>query len=239
MIKVQRSDGGKVAEGFAYETNDCTVRTLANTTGLSYKESHRLAKLAGRRDHSGMDKIKLTRLFAELVKGGRYEVKELPVPQVSFVGGGLKLTRFGGLVRARRQRVGGTSVAQFVRTLPKKGSFYLACSTHAFAIVDGVLRDGRLMGRGKMFAAWQITQVYPQAAPQVPEGERVEHKSLPAGKPFHVEQMDAADAARRAEMEEMKRKIARLEEMKRMKERIALLERQLGVQKAQGATAGN
>ena len=42
-MRVQDSDGGKIAEGFVYEDKDCTVRALANSTGLSYKESHHIA----------------------------------------------------------------------------------------------------------------------------------------------------------------------------------------------------
>lgn len=216
---MQNSDGGKTAEGFSHETNDCTVRALANSTGLSYKESHRLTAIAGRKPHHGMDKTKLDKLMVELAKGGRYTVNELLVPQATVVPGRFVSRGYGSIRRVRRQRVGGISVNEFLWRLPKTGTFYLCCTTHAFAVVDGVLRDPRQLSRAKMASAWQITQVYPQ--------------TLPVPAPV----APVVDTARLAEMEEMKRKIARLEEMVAMKKRIAELEKQMGP-KAFAAAAG-
>src|SRR5271156_2691424 len=109
-IRVQNSDGGKVAEGFAFETNDCTVRALANASGLSYKEAHRIAKASGRHAHRGLKHSEVRNMLTvELTKGGRYEVVEIPVPQATIVC--LPQTSF----RFRLQRVGGMSVANFLR----------------------------------------------------------------------------------------------------------------------------
>lgn len=200
-IKIQNSDGGKIAEGFAHETNDCTVRTLSNSTGLPYKESHRLAKIAGRFNGHGMKKTQIDVMLSELAKGGHWTIREIPVPQPSVTSHWYDSVR--GFRRTRRQRVGGITKGDFLRRLPKTGNFYCASTSHAFAVVDGILKDHREAGRCKMVAAWEIIPVYPQFAP------------VPVETPERL-----------AEMEEMKRKITRLEEMAAMKKRIAELEKQ-------------
>ncbi len=40
MIKLNATDGGKVAAGFEHEYNDCAVRALAVSTGISYGDAH-------------------------------------------------------------------------------------------------------------------------------------------------------------------------------------------------------
>lgn len=47
------SDGGRRAEGFVNEDNDCTVRALANATGRSYAECHRWLQTRGRKSGKG------------------------------------------------------------------------------------------------------------------------------------------------------------------------------------------
>jgi hypothetical protein len=210
-VKVQNSDGGKTAEGFAHENNDCTVRALANSTGLSYKASHEIARKAGRRNGSGMTTEKLRKMMGLLQN---YTVTEVTVPAPTVVPG----VRFLRRSLRRTKRLGGISVNEFLWRLPKQGAFYLCCTTHAFAVVDGVLRDPREMSRAKMLLAFKIESKFDAVAAPAPV------------------QVKTETPERLAEMEEMKRKIARLEEMAAMKKRIAELEKQLP--KAMSAAAG-
>jgi len=64
--------------------------------------------------------------------------------------------------------------------LPKKGRFYLCCTTHAFAVVDGVVYDNlyRPKSRARMAHAFEITTVAKDAPLQIP----VAH-GLPEPKP--------------------------------------------------------
>jgi hypothetical protein len=223
-VKVLNSDGGKTAEGFAYETNDCTVRALANATGLSYKNAHKYCALAGRKQGQGMDQTQIRRVMELIRQDGVYEIKELLVPQPSFIPG---MSIVNSFTRRRRnirraKRVGGITVNEFLWRLPKQGQFYLCCTSHAFAVADGVLRDPRQMSRAKMMCAFEIKTIdqrvpAPALAPKV----------VPPQTPERL-----------AEMEEMKKKIARLEEMAAMKKRIAELEKQLGTPKTMSAAAG-
>jgi hypothetical protein len=47
------TDGGRKAEGFDWETNDCTVRALSVLTQCSYTDAHSHMKFYGRRDKRG------------------------------------------------------------------------------------------------------------------------------------------------------------------------------------------
>ena len=66
-IKITQTDGGKTAEGFTHEWNDCGVRSLAIGANISYATAHDLLKREGRRDRKG---TKLPWLTAALQKAG-------------------------------------------------------------------------------------------------------------------------------------------------------------------------
>lgn len=92
---------------------------------------------------------------------GKIEARVIPVAMPTRVNTGV-IARYspatGEWMRFRRQRRKGMTVASFVRTLPKKGRFYLGCTTHAFAVVDGVVLDNlyRPKMRATMYMAYEI-----------------------------------------------------------------------------------
>lgn len=163
-MKLVTSDAGRVREGFAGETNDCAVVALAHAAGIPYRDAHAAYAQAGRRPRRGTKKFLLLRGIQYALENRGMTVKPLPVPLTSFVREDVVLrsfyTRSGRVARVRRtRRVGGVTVAQFLRTLPKRGRFFLGSTTHAFAVVDGVRYDNqsRPVMRAKMSVAYEIT----------------------------------------------------------------------------------
>ncbi len=53
MADFVSTDGGRDAEGFRHETNDCVVRAWAIAAQIPYAEAHAAFKAAGRRDRRG------------------------------------------------------------------------------------------------------------------------------------------------------------------------------------------
>lgn len=134
------------------ETRDCTVCALANAAGISYPDAHKFAKDAGRRPRRGMKREAIKTLMRNVDISGVATTRELTVlaptrPQV-----------YTGYSFRRSTRRQGISVESFIRTLPKRGRFYLACTSHAFAYVNGVVVDNlsRPMSRATMYLAYEI-----------------------------------------------------------------------------------
>jgi len=93
------------------EHNDCTVRALALTAKINYKEAHKIAREAGRKDRKGFQSNWLIQTAKDTFKLNYQSVKVKPM-----------------------------TVATFCKKYPK-GSFYCRKSGHAFAIIDGVCYD--------------------------------------------------------------------------------------------------
>jgi hypothetical protein len=120
------------------EDNDCAVIALANAAGIPYAEAHQRLAAQGRRPRHGTKTSASSRALHQLVSDGKLakvteQVIGVPMSMLS-----------------RGYRLGYPTVAQFLRSLPKQGSYFLSCTTHAFAYVDGVLYDN--IDGGKMRA---------------------------------------------------------------------------------------
>lgn len=133
------------------ETNDCTVVALANAAGISYQDAHTFARQAGRKPRHGMKPDAVKSMLRSLDISGVATTRQMIVPQP---------TRFvlQGYARRYSSRRQGVSVTSFIRTLPKRGRFYLACTSHAFAYIDGVVIDNlqRPRSRATMYLAYEI-----------------------------------------------------------------------------------
>jgi hypothetical protein len=162
------SDAGRGAADKAHsDTNSCTVNALANTTGWEWNLCHDIAAESGRKRGKGHDPIKL------LKHAGHYGVKSR------------RLTRI--------KRSNSWTVQKFIKKNPT-GKFYVCSSRHAFAIVDGVVKDwlhnGDLV---RIVQAWRILDsVYNNRKVVVPvhkpkprpaaRGKRVEYSVRPRDK---------------------------------------------------------
>jgi hypothetical protein len=111
------------------ETNSCTIITLANVTGISYNDAHKIGADAGRIARKGFYTEKLT---AHALKFGHVF---RPIPNFSRM-----------------------TIAAFCEKYPT-GRFYVRKRGHAFAIINGVVHDnGVVEGKGRTIinAAYQL-----------------------------------------------------------------------------------
>ena len=137
------SSGRNTADKSHGDTNACTVNALFNTTGFEYNLCHDIAAASGRKKGRGHDPVALLKL------AGRYGIQSR------------RLTRI--------KRSNTWTVQKFVKKNPT-GNFYVCSSTHAFAIVDGIVKDwlhnGDLV---RIVQAWRIVKaVYNGRKPKVP-----------------------------------------------------------------------
>jgi hypothetical protein len=115
------------AQRYDNESNDCTVRALANVLGAPYKLAHRIMAAAGRKQNHGMRfddwHPVYTRLGLRLVslhgttKGARYASYKLGIRPAA-----------------------GTTLANLLPSL-QKGRYLLKYSGHVFAVIDGKVLD--------------------------------------------------------------------------------------------------
>lgn len=121
------------------EHNDCAVISAANVLGISYDESHGLHAYHGRRRRCG------TRLsISRKVLSAKAQIIEHPIVRCDRLG-----YRYG---------LQTPTVAQFIRTLDKSKRYWLVCTGHAFAYVNGQLLDN-IMGsrmRARMKYCFEI-----------------------------------------------------------------------------------
>lgn len=151
------------------ETNDCTVVALAHVLGVPYAEAHKIMADAGRRFRRGMKNYEIKDVLIGLKQTGRihdFIEKNFPKGMPELTGQLLQTYRFYGRYPQGTRRTG-TTVAQALRGLPKTGRFYLTCSHHAFAVVDGKLLDNlqKSKMRALMSTCWEIEL----APPSMPE----------------------------------------------------------------------
>jgi len=149
-----------------HETRDCTVVALAHVLGVPYSEAHKIMAAAGRRPRKGMTHYAIEAALNTLKQNGTIaDVIGKPFTTtrpVVLVGSAAIAYRMYG----RRPRRTGTTVAQALCSLPRTGRFYLACTTHAFAYVDGKLLDNlnKSKMRALMSSCWQVIPNAPAPA---------------------------------------------------------------------------
>ena len=112
------------------ERNDCAVIATANVLDIPYREAHALLAKHGRRRRCGT-KLRITvavlkeRAVTYKENEGLYAMSNTYLPGTFVI----------------NHRAPQPTVAQFLRRLPKTGRFFLTCTTHAFAYVNGQLLD--------------------------------------------------------------------------------------------------
>jgi len=158
-MELKSTDAGRIAEGFTNEKQDCTVRALALCFELSYREAHAICASVGRKPRRGMYQPQIERAFKIASERTGATVEAIPVPQPECF---LRTSTLYGT--QRRVTRGGIQVGDFVRRLPKQGTYYLTSTRHAFTVKDGVVMDNVnphnpriLQERARMEAAHKIT----------------------------------------------------------------------------------
>jgi len=135
----------KGCERFSHESNDCTVRALANATGMPYKLAHRImAQRAGRRVGCGV------------VVTQWHSVYESLGVTLQSVHGTTKGARFLAHMTGRQQQAGIT----LERLLPMLGSgrYIIKQRGHVFAVVNGKVLDyGHNQAGCKVQAVYKVT----------------------------------------------------------------------------------
>lgn len=120
----------RVSAGFTHEKNDCTVRALQHSTGISYEEAHTFMKKHGRED-------------------GKGAMSNFIYPK--FAMNGKKLTHSGFLGECidkkggYRKRYRFPTINQMIQKLGK-GSYILNINRHVIALVDGIVKDSHISG---------------------------------------------------------------------------------------------
>ena len=134
------------------EHNDCAVVATANVLDVPYIEAHALLGRHGRRNRCGTK---------ALVAKAALETRAKVVEHV--IGSPLNNMSFFRVSRASLP-----TVAQYLRRLPKTGRYFLCSTTHAFAYVDGVLRDNIEGGkmRARMARCYEVILPQPVEAPK-------------------------------------------------------------------------
>ncbi len=155
------------------ETNDCTVIALAHVLGCPYAEAHKICADSGRKSESGMCNYQIQGALNKLIKSGRIvsaDLKSFTSRRDTFERTIPVRSRYGYIFHRRPRRTG-TTVGQFIHSLPNTGRFYLTSTKHAFAVVDGKLLDNnhRVQTRALMSSCWEIK--LPEAKPVITQDQ--------------------------------------------------------------------
>ena len=145
---VDRPEGWKTKE-----TNDCTVRALANTRGIPYDTAHETMKSAGRKPKRGMAIRDCSKVYHD--QGGEvvYVNERKPVT-ATYARTVLKAPE----AVIKSQMTFGT----FVKLHPK-GRYAVVITGHATSIIDGVVHDTYLPGAGcRVSIAFQFPEPKPK-----------------------------------------------------------------------------
>lgn len=110
------------------EAKDCTVRALANATGMLYKDAHAVLKKVGRKEKEGASLPVVLNAFEDLA------IK--PVYISSNTKDGRYLCRYYGWTNPNK----GMSLGKAVKTFTK-GKYIALVNCHVVALVDGHLID--------------------------------------------------------------------------------------------------
>ena len=127
---------------FVNEHNDCSVRALANCTGISYSESHEIHKSNGRKNRQGTNWMPLM---------NSYQKAHLDIK-------GIYGSSYISSLAARTTEIkksAGMTVKSFLKNHPK-GKYVVIIARHAFAVVDGGIIDGQLVNANSRVAiVWE------------------------------------------------------------------------------------
>lgn len=129
-IPLLKSDGGRAADGFCDEKNDCVVRATAFASGASYAEAHAFWSGLGRKSGKGVS------IFFNIKALNKWLARR-----------GLQLNRVVKQKKVKSERLSiRYSIAEncTVRAFLKNyatGTYFCQTRDHAFTIKDGVIHD--------------------------------------------------------------------------------------------------
>lgn len=127
---------------YQYEHNDCSVRALANCTGMSYKSSHDIHKSSGRKNRKGTNWTTLHCAYGT----AQMELKSIcgksDLSTLAHRTTGVPISA-------------GTTVKTFLKNNPK-GKYILIIKCHALTVIDGGIIDGALVNANSRVAVvWE------------------------------------------------------------------------------------
>lgn len=132
----------KHSAGYAHETNDCAVRAMVNSFGVSYDYAHAAMKAGGRKDKAGTYNDTIDKVITAEHNGKR-------AVQMPGIGKAWRSAQEG-----RRERE--VTIGTFCKYHPH-GQFYCIVRGHAFAVVDGMVCDsGRNRAGRRIYKAYEI-----------------------------------------------------------------------------------
>jgi hypothetical protein len=128
MDKIILTDGGRVAEGFTQEKLDCTVRALALTRRISYRQAYKILAQAGRKPRHKFN-------FSDFINNQSYAKKV----HLEFGIGGFPTVR------------------KFIIDHPE-GNYIVQIRGHVFALCGGIALDlvDLTEKRFKVIRVWEI-----------------------------------------------------------------------------------
>lgn len=134
---------------FVNERNDCGVIAVSNVLCVPYAEAYRLLADAGRKKNSGTWPSEMrAAVRAAGCKIGDERLIRRVVEREVLVGRGVKM------MLKSEKRVTTLHVLDYV---PARGHFIVVTTTHAFAVVDGVVYDnGAVRDRSYLDAYYQV-----------------------------------------------------------------------------------
>lgn len=153
MIKTQFTDGGKEQEGFLNEYNDCAVRALALSTGVTYAKAHGLLKSEGRKDRKGTKLPMVKRSLANLCNESTIANFQEIVPSTPII----------HPVHGYPMNPKFPTLQDTVRKY-STGRYLVIATGHALALIDGVVHDkGQISGpRSRVRNIFRITLAEPE-----------------------------------------------------------------------------
>ena len=138
MQVIKSTDSGASRDG---ERNDCTVRALANATGVAYDAAHALAKHFGRPDRKGL----FTHLAHDLYIAAGFKC----------LGTYGRSRRTAAIARHRAVTNHSGMTLEKAMLMMQKGRFVVMVTGHALAVVDGKIID-----KGHNAAGTRVTSIY-------------------------------------------------------------------------------
>ena len=131
-IQIVPAASGKTAPPAWNEANDCTVRSLANVTSLSYEQAHQTLREVGRTHRNGCHQIKLQHAYVRC--------------------GAMRIRHFGEIVDYAKSfglygecSLRGMTVGRSLDGPYATGKHIMFIKGHAFAVIDGTIRDPEMV----------------------------------------------------------------------------------------------
>lgn len=138
MQVIKSADTGASCEG---ERNDCTVRALANATGVHYEAAHALAKHFGRPNKRGL----FTHLAHDMYTAAGFKC-------LGIYG---KSRRTAAISRHRAVVTHSGLTLEKAMPMLQQGRFVVLVTGHALAVVNGQIID-----KGHNKAGTRVTSIY-------------------------------------------------------------------------------